>query len=177
VYSLGLTDEMFELATRRIVDTVITAPTRFDVTALELSWAKADFIYIDMHGRLDQPKWLFAGSKRIIASEQIKNYAKGKVIFATICDLTGTAWFDALRDGNVLVYGNGKNYGSVGERATGAQLLALWFKRFLEHGMSPESALKCAKLRVALTSWRKADRDALSFYIAPQGAAKEKHNG
>lgn len=176
MYSFGLVDRRYGDVSRRVVGGTVIVVPGFDLYTLELTWQEADFIYIDLHGRPDQPKWLFADGKRVIGYQQIQNYARGKVIFATTCYLPGTAWYDTLRDGNVLVSGRGKNYGSDGERAIGAQLLALWFRRMLELGMSPESALRCAKFRVVLTSWRRADRDALSFEIAPSGAAKEKSN-
>lgn len=179
MYSFGFVDEKYKDVSRRVCGgTVVTAP-HFDPDVLESTWAAADFIYIDLHGRPDQPKWLFAGGNRVIGHGQIHNYARGKVIFATTCYLPGTAWFDELRDGNVLVYGFGENYGGKGSRAIGAQLLALWFRRMLELGMSPRGALRCAKLRLVLTSWRRADRDALSFTIAPPttGAAREESHG
>ena len=167
MYSFGFVDQKYTEVSRRVAGgTVVTAPY-FDPTILELTWNEADYIYIDLHGRLDQPRWLFASGKRVICYEQIKDYAKGKVIFATTCYLPGTAWFDTLRNGNVLVYGSGENYGGKGDRAIGAQLLALWFRRMLQLGLSPRSALRCARLRVFLTSWRRADRDALKFTIAP----------
>ena len=99
MYSFGFVDQKYTEVSRRVAGgTVVTAPY-FDPTILELTWNEADYIYIDLHGRLDQPRWLFASGKRVICYEQIKDYAKGKVIFATTCYLPGTAWFDTLRNG------------------------------------------------------------------------------
>lgn len=167
MYSFGFVDEKYSDVSRRIVNgPIITAPG-FNLRTLELTWLEADFVYIDLHGRPDQPKWLFAGDKRVIDYRQIDTFAKGKIIFATTCHLPGTALYDALRRGNVLVSGAGENFGSTGGRAIGAQLLGLWFRRMLELGMTPEKALRYAKTRVAFTSlFRRGDRDALSFQIA-----------
>jgi len=169
MYSFGFVDKRYARAAKTVVGDgpVITAPW-FNMTTLELTWHEADFIYLDLHGRPDQPKWLFADGKRVISYQQIQMLPKGKVIFATTCYLPGTALYDSLRWGNVLVSGAGENYGSADERVIGAQLLALWFRRMLQLGMSPDSALRCAKARVALTSlFRRGDRDALKFSIAP----------
>jgi hypothetical protein len=145
-------------------DVVIALPPPMSDDELRLLWSTSDFIYIDLHGRPDFPQCLFADGEKVLMVEQFEGLPGGRVVFATTCHMPGTRFVDALAE-NYLVLGSGPNYGSR-ERVTGAPLLAMWMRKFLLLGMEPENALKLSKLRLVLSSWRKGDRDALTFSIA-----------
>jgi hypothetical protein len=122
-------------------------------------------VYVDMHGRPENPYWLYAGGKRAIHVNELGLETNGKIVFATTCHLPETKFYDNIvNSGNTLVSGAGSNWGGV-DRAIGAALLALWFRKMLEAGFSVRKALFLAKARVALTSLRRADRDALKFSV------------
>lgn len=139
------------------------------------NWAHADFVYIDLHGRPDDPEWLYAEDQRVLHVRDVEDLPQ-RVVFATTCYLPQTEFYDALRRRSTLICGDGENYG-LRDRAIGAPLLALWFRRVYEKTYDIDLSLRIAKFRVALTAWRMADRDALEFKIAPPLGGSEVKNG
>jgi len=61
--------------------------------------------------------------------------------------------------------GAGTNYTAQGATVAGVDLLARWLLRYLQVGLPPDRALRQAKMRLLLTSFRAADRDALAFKL------------
>lgn len=170
---LGICDSRYLLSARRVVHSEpLTSPPAQETSTLCSRWGPVDFVYIDLHARLEYPTWLFASGQRVLSSDQLAAMPGNKVVFMTTCHLPETAFYDIMRSKHTLICGKGKNWGAR-DRATGAPLLAMWFRRFHKRGWRVETSLRLAKARVFFSSWRKGDRDALQFYIAPpvMGAA------
>jgi hypothetical protein len=168
ISTLGLVDTRYRDTAKRVVPNgPILCPPLAD---LVFHWKQADFIYIDLHGHQDDPRFLFAGDKPVLSAAALGVLQKGRIVFLTSCYLDETDVLTALR-GNTVIWGRGQNFGSL-ERLTGAPLLAMWIRRFLDLGCTPERALTLAKSRVVLSMWRKGDRDALAFALQETGAAR-----
>jgi hypothetical protein len=170
-------DQSFEKSMRWVAGVQpVTCPP---VTAetFDLAWLEnQDLILIDLHGEqgldywyavIDEPGGI---AQRIAAlrAEQIRQAnLGGSVIFATSCYLgeEGNPMLEALLDAgaSIVIAGAGKNY--AGERKmAGAGLLGLFFRMFLETGVSPLKALATAKHSLRLVARnRRAREDALAF--------------
>ena len=164
--SLAICDRRYAIPARRVAQSwPLKCPPVLAPGILWPNWNHVEFVYIDLHGKVEDPEWLYADGERVLHISDVRSLPP-RVVFATTCNLEETEFFDALRKGT-LIYGSGKNYGSR-SRAIGAPLLALWFRRFYEITKDAEVSLRLSKARVALTAWaRGADRDALGFKIAP----------
>jgi len=162
---LAICDRRYRKSAERVAGIrPLTCPPRLVKAILWPNWLASELIYIDLHGRLGEPEWLFAEEERVLHIRDVPE-TTDKVIFATTCFLKETEFFDVFRK-NKLIYGEGANFG-LRDRAIGAPLLALWFRRVYEKTCDIELSLRVAKTRVALTSWaRSADKDALQFRIA-----------
>lgn len=150
----------------------LNSPPRYDRSILWPNWEVADMVYIDLHGDPGEPDWLFADGERVLHISDVGDLPMDLVVFTTTCHLAQTSFYDVFRRG-ALVCGDGINYG-LRDRAIGAPLLALWFRRWYERTWDVSRSLALARMRVALTAWRSADRDALQFRVAPPlpGAAR-----
>lgn len=170
--SLGICDYRYAESAERVVQhEPLTCPPALETEYLLSHWGPAYFVYVDLHGRRDRPFKLYADGEAVAHVNQFWCLPGGKVTFFTTCDMPHLRFVDAMKH-NWLVMGDGKNYGLRG-RATGAPLMALWMRRFLERGFTPRAAFLASKARVFLTSWRKGDRDALAFQlVAPQGVTQ-----
>ena len=63
-----------------------------------------------------------------------------------------------------VIAGPGRNW-ALADVVVGTDKLAQWMLRAMKAGAGPRWALQMAKMRVALTSWRMADRDAMQFKL------------
>lgn len=165
--ALGLSDRNYKGSALRVVGhRPLLCPPRIPRHVLWPNWTIAEFVYIDLHGVPGDPEWLYADGERVLHIGDVDGLPQ-VVVFATTCHLQETDFYDIFRRDHTLICGDGRNYGER-DRAIGAPLLALWFRRAYGKTRNAELALHIAKARVALTSWaRSSDRDALKFYIAP----------
>lgn len=131
-----------------------------------------DFLYFRLHGVRETPgTWYgeYKNGKYIDAFNPI-NLAEVDLTGATVLIANCYGLDDPMlqtfyRNGAAAVIANGgRNYAGF-RRVIGADLLAQWLMNGILAGLATESALRIAKLRLLVTSWRAPDRDALSFQI------------
>lgn len=173
---LAICDRRYQRSAGRVAGLQpITCPPRLTRDILWPNWLLSDLVYIDLHGDPDEGEWLLADGERVLHVRELEGLPP-RVVFATTCHMPQTAFYDVLRRGSILICGDGENFG-LRDRAIGAPLLALWFRRFYDRTGDVVQSLRLAKARVALTAWRRSDRDALQFYIAPPpgGSEGDKH--
>jgi len=72
---------------------------------------------------------------------------------------------------SVVIAGPGENL-ALGERVVGTDLLVQWVIRGMRWGMRARRALDVARVRLALTAWRRSDRDAMGFGVAPDESGR-----
>jgi len=166
MHSLAICDSRYVKSAERVaLSEPLTCPPALETEYLLSRWGPADFIYVDLHGRQGVRSKLYAQGQGVWHVKQTRSLPGGKIVFFTTCHLPQTKFVEALSD-NWLAMGRGENWGTR-RRAVGAQLLALWMRRFLQAGLSPRKAFLASKARLVLTSWRRADRDALQFVLVP----------
>ncbi len=132
----------------------------------------ADIIYFRLHGLSQIPgRWFGEDNDgnliAAIGREQIQSAVLDKpvVILANCYGASSPMVEDFYQAGaSVVIAGSGPNYAS-GERITGTDLLALEIIKALKNGLTPEEALKLAKLRLIVSAFRMENRDTLEFHI------------
>lgn len=130
-----------------------------------------DLWYIRLHGREDHPDLLYGEQIKglwtlALGIEDIEDLdLTGVTIISGSCFGLDSNWGPAFLAAGAEEYiaGHGPNFGTVSKRVVGTDLLVSWFLRGKEKGLSTRGALGLAKSRLALTSWRGSDRDALKF--------------
>ena len=175
---LAYCDKRYELVTREGVvgweADCLTSPPIFAGTFSPDWFQGYEFIYLDIHG---QPSsvYLYSGPNQEWAALSLKTVEAaridGAVIFATTCFLPETKFLEAfLKAGaRAVVAGEGENYAGR-QNPAGAQSLAGQFLRQLKSGLSPETALEQAKIKLRkplLSKFVKqqAVEDALAFKL------------
>ena len=78
----------------------------------------------------------------------------GAVVFAANCHLPETPMLDALlkAGARAVAGGHGANWADK-DYVAGADFLGLWFRRWLQLGLSPALSLKLAKIRLNLNAF------------------------
>ena len=114
------------------------------------------FVYFDLHGLEGKDYWFEMVKEpepmRIVAMTAAllsKCYLDGAVVFAANCYLAnkGSSMMTALFDAGArcVVGGDGENWAGNTWQLYGADLLGMWFRRWLRLGLSPTKALALAK--------------------------------
>jgi len=131
-----------------------------------------DFIYIRLHG-LPQVLDLWLGERLDggLLPALTRNHIEAAdltdaVILLANCYGASSPMAQEMYDSGAraVIAGHGPNY-AAGKTIRGADLLAKWFLIALRGGAPPPAALTMAKSRLAMSSWRKSDRDTLEFSI------------
>lgn len=161
------------------VEPATSPPTTCDT--FEPGWLEErDLIVIDLHGERGLDYWyaIVDGPipERIVAlrADQIRQAdLDGAVIFATSCYLgeEDSPMLQALLDAGAgtVIGGAGENWAGA-RKVAGAGLLALFFRMFLEAGVSPLKALHTAKQSMQIVAKNsQAKRDALAFRAFKEG--------
>jgi hypothetical protein len=133
--------------------------------------AARDLIYFRLHGTMDQTVWYgegeHGGKYVALTINQLREAELGgAVVLVANCYGAGSPMIAELyRAGAAAVIaGEGPNY-AAGSRVIGTDKLARGLIAGLRRGWPVGRALAAAKVKLAVTAWRGADRDALGFRI------------
>jgi len=128
-----------------------------------------DLIYFRLHGLpLARGAWYGDGPGSMppaLTAHTIRNMdLTGAVVVVANCYGADDPLVMALYNAGAgaVIAGPGRNYAS-GEAVIGADLLVRWLIVGLRLGLNPGRALQLARMRLRLTSHRRADKDALEF--------------
>lgn len=128
----------------------------------------ADFLYFKLHGLPDQGYWYGDQWVTALTAEQLRSLdlSQARAAFVANCFLPESPMLAALFEAGcpVVVGGYGPNYARASE-VDGADLLGLWFRRFLSTGARPQLALALSRVRLAGMPKTPALRDALAFEL------------
>lgn len=152
---------------------IMTAPpytaATFDPRLLE----GCDFLYFRLHGLAQINRAMYGdevdgAQSPALYVEQLDglNLSSAVVLLANCYapqSLFPAAFYKA--GARAVVAGSGTNYTATGAAVAGVDLLAHWLLRYLQIGLPLDRALRQAKMRLLLTSFRAADRDALAFKL------------
>lgn len=126
-----------------------------------------DLIYFRLHGAKGFSSWFndHGGLALDIAAVEIADLG-GAVVVVANCYGASDPMIQALymAGASTVIAGEGPNYGGRGY-AIGTDLLTMWLRRGLELGISVPTSLAIARARLAMTAWRKSDRDAMAFRV------------
>lgn len=145
------------------------------------SFANADFIYFRLHGTPKVRQVWFGETDKggLVAAFDMSNLVgvtlkRSPVVLIANCFGDQSALVQALYDAgaSAVIAGDGPNY-AAGKRVIGTDKLASLLLSLLKRGYEIGTAVKLAKARLLLTSWRSADKDAARFRIIAN-QAKEK---
>lgn len=161
------------------VEPVTCPPTTCET--VDPGWLEyQDLILIDLHGERGLDHWyaMVDGPipERVVAlrADQIRQAdLDGAVVFATSCYLgeENSPMLQALLDAgaSTVIGGAGENWAGA-RKIAGAGMLAIFFRMFLEAGISPLKALDTAKQSMRIVAKNsQAKRDALAFQAFGKG--------
>ena len=128
--------------------------------------------YIRLHGlngsagrlyAVDGPVWSVA-----LSVDQVRDLDLDQhVIISGCCYALESDFPKAFLDAGASAFigGSGYNYAAASDRTIGADTLAKWVTKGLSNGLTIGAAFSLARMRLLLTSWRMADRDARQFEL------------
>ena len=151
-----------------------TAPPIFHPSnGIDLSqYVDCPIWYIRLHGINGSPDLLYAenGPLRSVALsvDQVRDLDLDQnVIISGCCYALESDFPKAFLDAGASAFigGSGENYAAGSARTIGADTLAKWVTKGLSNGLTIGAAFSLARMRLLLTSWRMADRDARQFEL------------
>jgi len=151
------------------VEPFTSPPFTADDPTLPRFLSGAGFLYLCLHGLLNNPRWYGDNGLPALTAEQVRaTDLTGAVVVAANCYLVDGAapMLDALLDAGAahVIGGRGPNYAGY-DVLLGAPLLAQWLRRLLAWHVPVRPALALARQRVALSLPRNvgAALDTLDF--------------
>lgn len=164
-------DRRYEVATRAAVGAgalVLTCPPVYGVDLLRHAeaFAQADLIYFNLHGVPGRPVWYTSDRQVALTADQLRALDLAQATIYLVNCYAGGGLLDVLKELNprAVIGGFGQNLGGL-ERLAGADLLGLWFRRWLNVGLAPALALTAAKTRLRLSAQMPSVMDALQFEV------------
>lgn len=164
-------DKRYEQATARAVGQSarrLTCPPSYGPSLSQYAtmFAAADLIYLNLHGAPDRRAWYTTSGAIAVTAEEWQVLSIGRAVVYLVNCYAGGGMLDVLKaqQPRAIVGGCGENLGALGALA-GADLLGLWFRRWLQRGANPRIALRLAKARLSLGAQTASVKDALAFEV------------
>ena len=127
-----------------------------------------DLLYFKLHGIPGDPHGYGDDNIMAIHVDQLRAaHLNAAAVFAANCHVPQGPMLDALLDAGAscVVAGHGSNWANP-NYVTGADLLGLWFRRWLSIGLRPKLSFHLAKARLYLTLHKTdAILDAIHFEL------------
>lgn len=150
----------------------ITSPPMDDSIFSYKLLEKRDLIYFRLHEfkGFDETWFGDDGEGNSVDALSLQTIMKadlnGAIVIVANCYGSESRLASALkmRGAKAVLAAPGTNY-AASNRVIGFDLLYKWILRGLRLGLDLEKSIKIAKIRLRLTYWRKADKDALNFEI------------
>jgi hypothetical protein len=131
-----------------------------------------DLIYFKLHGLTTQPYWYGDNMATALSASQIlQANLKGATVFVANCHLDSSSpMLNALiaAGAGAVVGGSGANFAGV-TQVYGADMLGLFFRRFLSASLPTRTSLALAKHRLRLGRQNRYIRDTLDFKLYTKG--------
>jgi hypothetical protein len=148
----------------------VTSPPTGDLDPAQL--AGHDLIYIRLHGIDGLPDvWFGEGDdgnqiEALTAETVRRSNVGGAVVVIASCNGADSEFPEAFyaAGASAVIAGSGPNYAAA-QRVIGADLLARYILNLMEAGIGTKKALFLSKARLALSSYRAADADAMKFKL------------
>lgn len=128
--------------------------------------------YIRLHGIREEPGHLYGEDGPLwstaITVEQVQELDLDQnIIISGCCFALESDFPRAFLDAGAAAFvgGSGFNFAASSDRVIGADTLARWVTKGLSNGLTIGAAFSLARMRLLLTSWRMADRDARQFEL------------
>lgn len=164
-------DRRYEQATRAAVGggaLLLTCPpaTGADLVRHAEEFAHADLVYFNLHGVPGRSEWYTSDRKVALTAAQLRALDLSQATIYLVNCYAGGGLLDVLKEMNprAVIGGFGQNLGGL-DRLAGADLLGLWFRRWLNVGLAPAAALRAAKTRLRLAVQMPSVQDALQFEV------------
>lgn len=179
-------DRRYEAATRQAVGNaarVITCPPIYGETLTQYAaeFAAAHLVYFNLHGIPGGLRWYTTDLQAALSADDLRALdLRQAVVFMVNC-YAGGGLLDVLKaqQPRAIIGGHGENRGGV-EKMAGADVLGMWVRFGLEHGLDARRSLMVAKARLALMPRTPSVQDALQFevlYTSPQPSSQPSPNG
>lgn len=151
----------------------LTSPPLTGETVTKSMLEGHDFMYFRLHGLKETPSIWYGGDEvrgfvAALTPDNLDDVSlDGAVVVLANCYGVSSYIVPVMiRAGaGAVIAGPGENYAAKSGRVVGADLLAQKILWGLNRGWGPTRALRFARSRLLLSSWRSADRDALAFTI------------
>jgi hypothetical protein len=164
-------DRRYEQATRGAVGgsaLLLTCPpaSGADLARYAPEIAQADLIYFNLHGVPGRAEWYTSERQVALTAAQLRALDLTRATVYLVNCYAGGGLLDVLKElkPRAIIGGFGENLGGL-ERLAGADLLGLWFRRWLALGLTPAASLKAAKTRLRLSAQMPSVQDALHFEV------------
>ena len=140
-----------------------------------------DLLYFRLNGLPDLPNtWFGQGPRGGLVPALHKEHLDalepdglgGAVVVLANCYGAGSPMVREVYQAgaSAVMAGYGPNWGAA-DRLVGTDLLVRWVILSLRTGFSAARALQLAKMRLAMSAWRAADRDAMQFTLIERGVS------
>jgi hypothetical protein len=137
-----------------------------------------DLIYVRLHGIPNGHAWYNDRTAVALTAAQVLTAdLVGAVVVVANCYGDRGPMVQALDAAGAaaVIAGPGSNY-AASNRVVGADLLVRWVILGMQMGLDVERALRLARMRVRVSSWRASDRDAAGFTIVRRGHERERES-
>lgn len=127
----------------------------------------ADLLYVKLHGLPKQPYLYGDRYLTAISTDQIRDAdLSDTLVFAPVCHLPSSPLLSAFLEAGAsgVIAGHGINYGTT-RRLRATDLLGAVLIEWLRRGLSPDRALRMAKLRLMLGRQDRPTQDTLKFQL------------
>jgi len=144
---------------------------------LDTRWLEGhDLVYVRLHGLPGGRGWYNdAGEIALLEAQVAAADLSGSVVVVANCYGDRGPMAEALcaAGATAVIAGAGPNYAAA-QRVVGTDLLVRWLILGMRMGLGVDRALRLARMRLRVSSWRASDRDAAQFMVLGRRDVEER---